>query len=380
MNSDYIYHQFGDGTSSSSVETPHRPEFADDRIAAITDPLTDANAQLMEAMIGSETDILKRNFREQRVAQLSELRAREEVSKDAEGTLRQRVEQKRGEAERLEDESPITAWLYLPLAAICFVAEFALTWFSICYLLSIRQYSPLGVAVAAAPTAGLVILDLVFLRLIEAPWQAIRSRTAKSTLGRPLMHAVMVIALLGLAWMNVNAVLLLAHSREEANRYRRELEVKAPDAIRPLNRELVARTVTLVSLTVAIDGAVFLLLGVNAARWVRRRRSLLKAIATEETEITAAEQRVLDTRRARAQCEATVADLASAAEDVARNFTHRRLLDLRMAQQRAMSRSPDAFVRAVLTSDRHRHATRGTGLRAQPIPPSVSVDDLDVKN
>lgn len=178
------------------------------------------------------------------------------------------------------------AVIYLACAAACFFAELAFTLMTLPFLLNIPANSFLGVAVAIAPTTALVVLDLVFARLFENPWERMRSKTAGSRLQRFMAVALMAMFLTAIAALNLQTIKLLAEAREEAGEIARQ-DFDAEDAEAPkmeINHELIREAVIAISITVAADGALLLLLGLIELNRSRRHTNARKEVEQRRTE------------------------------------------------------------------------------------------------
>jgi hypothetical protein len=189
------------------------------------------------------------------------------------------------------EQSPHGGWLRTAVFALCaiacFAAEFALTWETLPFLLDVRKYSWLGVALGLAPTTALLILDVVLARLLEEPWQRLAQPGAQSPWQRRAVRTLMALFLVGVAWGNVQTVLYLAEAREEAAKQK---AVDGIAALKPVEVDTgaILRAILAVSLVVTVDGAMFFLLGLQDGRrlgQLARARLRCRSLARESRKL-----------------------------------------------------------------------------------------------
>lgn len=216
---------------------------------------------------------------------------------------------------------PFKGTIFMLSFVACFVAEFVLTWLTLPFILSIQRYSFAGLMLAAAPTTALIILDVVLARLIEEPWQQLRAATTR--LRKCLSWCVMAIFLLTLGALNAYTIAQLAAAREEAMEAKRQLERIEGDGQVNVDTQALNRAVLAVSICVAVDGALFLLIGLG--EWKRRQQRLLRQarvadLQAENEQLT--EQFIQATAKVNA-LERIQETLTDKAADVAAHYRHR---------------------------------------------------------
>ncbi len=256
---------------SSSAETP-RVASAQEMINSIRLPLAETAKQAIVEAIDVEGNQVADACRQ-------EHREKLETARSAEKSAEVQVEQARSEfteAEKdsrsKEDEPDSLIRMIVAYAGSvsCSVCEFVLTWNTLPFILSVPQFSFNGVMLALAPTTALAILEVALARLIEEPWR--KARLGASHPGNRKSVVVMTVFLVLLSASNILMVAWLAMAREEASNARRNLERVEGEAEVKVKEEVLNRAIMAVSICVAIDGALFYLLGLE--EWRRRRERL----------------------------------------------------------------------------------------------------------
>ncbi len=226
--------------------------------------------------ISEESDQIVRACRQEQQEKLAEAEAAEKVARAKAERHRPRLvegEQMLRQQEAEPGSLSKTATFILGFVA-CFIAEFVLTWYTLPFILSVKQFSFVGLMLAVAPTTAVVILAVPLARLIEKPWQ--KTQTGLSTPRRNASWIVMTAFLLGLSALNVYTVFAVAEAREEAIKAKRNLERIEGEAEVAVDTAALNRAILLVSICVAFDGAFFHLIGMAewkrlSALWRRRR-------------------------------------------------------------------------------------------------------------
>ncbi len=179
---------------------------------------------------------------------------------------------------------PVPSWtrtvLAFIFAAACFGAEFVLTWQALTFVLNVPKYSVLGILLGLAPPSAVAVLEVVMLRLIEEPWRRFRTEVAGAPWQRIVASIAMAVFLVGLAWGNVETVLLLAKAREEASKAQFDLAREDNDATVQIDRAAIDRAILAVSICVTVDGAIFLLLALEEVSRLREHYDIRRKIRT----------------------------------------------------------------------------------------------------
>jgi hypothetical protein len=299
-------------------------------------PLSEAQLEDAGELIKAESRKLARDYRRQEGEKLQSAREEEKLIQKRLAETHQQLESDEKKKEAFSFGTWTRALIFLPLALVCFMAEFTLTWYTIPFILDVRQYSILGVTLAAAPSSALVILDVVIARLFEDPWRSLRSKLTSQAWKRTGAVVLMIMLLVVVAAGNIATVVYLAEAREDAAGLRHNLEgVQTEDTVL-LDNELIRRTIIAVSVLVAVDGALFLLLGLDeaGASWRRRRfLSMLKSLRFRkeglESEFAQATARL-------SQYEEEKIEEAEIAEEIADRYRKEMVFRLREAQEREL--------------------------------------------
>jgi hypothetical protein len=179
----------------------------------------------------------------------------------------------------------IVLWAFCAVA--CFAAEFVLSWNALCFVLNVEKWTVLGVLLGLAPPSGLAVLEVVFARLVEDPWQELRAAGASTR--RTVVRVVMTLLLLALAAGNGITIWHLAKAREVAVQLESVLnrnltEEASEKELASLDRSAIDRAVLWVSLLVSIDGAIFLLLSLGAGKEIHHRKIADRELARARSE------------------------------------------------------------------------------------------------
>ncbi len=290
--------------------------------------------------ISEESDQIVRACRQEQQEKLAEAEAAEKVARakaerhrprlvEGEQTLRQ---------QEAEPGSLSKAATFILGFVACFIAEFVLTWYTLPFILSVKQFSFVGLMLAIAPTTAVVILAVPLARLIEKPWQ--KAQAGLSTMRRNASWIVMTAFLLGLSALNVYTVFSVAEAREEAMKAKRNLERMEGEGEVAVDTAALNRAILLVGICVAFDGAFFHLIGM--AEWKR-----LSALWRRRREVTRlrSDQDDLDWEQAEAEARLAVqrerwGQIDAHAEAVAGQYCARLLFQLEQALNRPLPRQP----------------------------------------
>ena len=192
-----------------------------------------------------------------------------------------RLTRARDYLESIPAESWTKAILYLVCATIGFGAEFALTYATLPYILSVPQESILGILLSAAPASAMVVLDIVLLRVIEEPYQ--RRGGAGRWSGR-IRVALMAAVLLAVAALSLYMVLILADVREQTTIVHTLVNSGASHV--ELDKNMLKWAIRAVSAMVAVSGGVFLLYGLLGLGRLSARRRAQHVLNSTQTEYT----------------------------------------------------------------------------------------------
>ncbi|MCK4303624.1 MAG: hypothetical protein KAY24_05235, partial [Candidatus Eisenbacteria sp.] len=217
-------------------------------IANIGYPPSPKRLEDLKALIDAESrqvalDCIEREKTEHAMA----LRERDRLSRESEETHQKLTEEEKRRANAPRG-SVVRAAIFGGCAVACFLAEFALTWYTLPFVLNIRQHSILGVMVALAPASALAILEVIIARLFEHPWQSAQSAMSTSRMKRATAVGAMVVFLLVLGAGNVTTVIYLAQARENAALVRQYHEQGGSAEQVELDTERLQRAIVAVSL------------------------------------------------------------------------------------------------------------------------------------
>jgi hypothetical protein len=191
---------------------------------------------------------------------------------------RQQQARETSQSFRESTETALGSWAKVVIWSLCglacFAAEFVLSWRSLCFVLNVDRASVLGILLGLAPPSGLAVLEVVLARLFEEPWQRLRATGGGR---RWLVTAAMGVLLMSLAAGNVMMVVHLAKAREEAARVERILSDPDDPGDAEIDQAAIDRAVLSVSLLVTLDGAVFLLLSLQAGAELGRRLNVQRS-------------------------------------------------------------------------------------------------------
>ncbi len=202
------------------------------------------------------------------------------------------------------------ALLMAPFALSCLAMEFVISWTALSWLFGVSRDSLLGVMLGVGPTAALAVLKVIFARLFEQPYQALRDSSHRSPLARLITQTAMGVFLVAVASFNLYTTTVQAKVREKVLTVARVmLENNDVTTFEPVQSEA---AVVATSLAVSLNGAILLVIAWNEAHNWRRCRSAKKAARADQDRV-----RDLETVVAKATADAsarTHEDVGSAAK------------------------------------------------------------------
>lgn len=289
--------------SVSSHAEPVEIPAAANLSAALPLPLRAGARDSFLALVETECEQIRRSVTDRAYSQMRETEENARLAAERAAAGRASFDEARKAATHADRRGGcIKTTIWALCAAACFSAEFVLSWNALCFVLNVEKPTVLGVLLGLAPPSALAVLEIVFARLFEDPWQESRNVAASSR--RSAVRAIMAVMLLVLAAGNGITIWHLAKAREVAAQLEdimnRGLPPETADReIARLDRGAVDRAVLWVSLVVSVDGAIFLLLSLAAGKELRNRR-----IADRELVTSRAESARLETESATASAAA----------------------------------------------------------------------------
>jgi hypothetical protein len=298
-----------------------------------------------------------------KTARARKARAEAEVAQsqaDASRATRQEAEQA---VKQLAGGSAVRGLLFLVCCAVGIAAEMALNLGTLPFLLDASPRSVLGIALAAAPTTAVLILDIILERVLEDPF---RNRHLLGPRGRIVVWTAMGIFMALVAALIFGNVLLYGEARERA----RDIVANGAE----IDAGLLRKTVLALSVLVALASAWFCTL---ATAELRAWRKLRRARANLKQAERAAQQTDEAAKRARSEADTAAAEAEHAVDDAeaaARQFRAEK--QLRLAIQLQARIEPVAPPAAATTDEliaqglRRRMARRSGVIvaRARTIP------------
>ncbi len=254
---------------------------------------------------------------------------------------------------QLTGGSVVRGLLFLACCAVGIAAELALNLGTLPFLLDASPRSVLGIALAAAPTTAVLILDIILERVLEDPF---RNRHLLGPRGRIVVWAAMGIFMALVAALIFGNVLLYGEARERA----RDIVANGAE----IDAGLLRKTVLALSVLVALASAWFCTLAtaeLRAWRKLRRARANLKRAERLARQTTEAAQ------RARAEADNAAAEAEQAAEDAAdaaRQFRAEKQLRLAIQLQpriEPVAPPPVATVDELIAQGLRRRMARRSG-------------------
>jgi hypothetical protein len=322
---------------------------AQEMINSIQPPLTETVKQAIVEAINVEGDQVADACRREQLEKLEIARAAEKSAADQTQQVRSQLEEagKDLRSKEAEPDSLVKQIVAYASFAGCSVCEFVLTWYTLPFILSVPQYSLAGIMLALAPTTALAILEVALARLIEEPWR--KTQLAGSSGGNKKSVAVMTIFLVLLSASNILMVAWLAKAREESSNAKRNLERMEGETEVKVNQDVLDRAIMAVSICVAIDGALFFLIGMDEGRRRRERMKSRKIAAGLSDELQQLETRRTDAVKQVMIEQGALAGLDARAEAVAEHYRARLVFQLeQVANRPAQPRRPREYVSDIL--------------------------------
>jgi hypothetical protein len=322
---------------------------SDEIIAGLTHPLSADEMDGLTNLIvdeGAQLDV------SERTEAAEDIRVAEEHAKAKRSQLegvRRRAGEVRSDLDAAEPGTLFRGLTYLICALACIFSEFALTYYTLPFILDVPE-GWLRVAIAAAPTSALIILELAFQRMLEDPWRNLRRRAESGRGKRLALGVAMFVFLLSVGAGNILTVWYLAEIREQATMMKTDslaadtLDTSepalagAPTGVeeRKLDPAQVRKTVVAVSLLVAVDGALLLLVGICEMQAHRRRRQLEREAALLEKQTRARESDLEAATNGVAILEARAATTEERCRTAAACYVRMREVELQAAQSRLL--------------------------------------------
>ena len=237
--------------------------------------------------------------------------------------------------------------------AALFLCEFYLSLLTLSYVFGVASSSIAAVAISLTPPAALAIMDVLLLELIEGPWQRVKASAARwsrrvTWSARTLVFVTILVGNLGMIWY-------IAGAREESMRVHDLIRRHAPPAEITIVRATIRHAVVAVALMAALDGALFLLLGIPEAKKVGARVAAVNAVNSGRRR-----QRVLDKaeREARAERDVRKSEVDSAQESAAQaaiieRTTHAAALEAKLHEHKARRASTELVSLALAGDPSH---------------------------
>ena len=135
------------------------------------------------------------------------------------------------------------------------------------YVLSVKKYSFTGVMLSLAPVTGLAILKVVFAILVWEPYQKARSEVSASTRKAP--RIVMAVFLIAVGTFTLITLAKVTEARSEIGRLKEQAMIESRAATGASEKKVAAdwdkinQAVYVVSICLAINGAIFCLIGLT---------------------------------------------------------------------------------------------------------------------
>lgn len=186
------------------------------------------------------------------------------------------------------------AVLFLAAATVGLVAEFALTWVTLPFLLDLKRSSLIAILLSLSPVATSILLEVVFDRLVEQPWMRVQIAGSRS-LGdtdRQDSERRMDWVLLALGVLILSMFLSLGVARLEGVHWQTLLTTGESTELTPLVSFDLA--LVIFSIGVLVVTAWLLLIGLDHARLCARRVSLALRIRRQTRHFQQARQAAAD--------------------------------------------------------------------------------------
>jgi hypothetical protein len=250
-------------------EMGDRQVFAEDLIRSLQTPCAAAEVSEIKRMIEVEAAQVDEACRQETHTAMETARQNHKQLQAQVQEHRPSVERAKSEFEKAESNRGNFILIVTAIAFFiaCMVAEWDITWTTLPYSLGIKQHSFAGVMLSLAPTTGLAILKVVIAILIWDPWQKLRSEASASPRKAPKI--VMALFLIVVGAFTVFTIAMLAEARSEIVKLKDQVRnesrvvIGASEKKVAADKEKINRAVYVVSICLAINGALFFLIGLT---------------------------------------------------------------------------------------------------------------------
>lgn len=257
-------------TRNKSAKKESHEVFAEEIIDSLTPPCSDRELRRIVEKINAEANQVGAAYRQEKLSELEAARADKNIF-DAQtqehGSRLGKAEQEL-EAKRASRGSLILAVILLACVIACVVADFTPTWNTLPYILEIKKHSIEGVLLALAPAVAVAILKVVIGTLVWDRWHAARSHPSLTV--RIAGWVLIAVFMLPVGGLTIYTMSIIAPAREEVVKARRNLDLPEGEKPEPVDMKKIDRAILLVSITAAVNGALFFLIGMkelNTAYW-----------------------------------------------------------------------------------------------------------------
>lgn len=269
------------------VEVPRDETPIIKTLKALTTPMTQSQYQKMFAWIESESRALGQATKRHIVHKHNEAKNELRRLSDTLKPVQERCEQAAAAVASAPDGSWYATIVFCSAAVILMAIEFALTLRSLPQLLGFRSDGFWAYTISASPAVMIIALEVVIARLVEDPWREVRGRISKSHLRRWIMGFIMCVQLLLVGALTGLSVYYIGLTREDAGTKRQELASMAAGVDDPASEGDAAEidaakarlraAIIILSLAVALDGALVLVVGTHEGGLLREKSRRKKA-------------------------------------------------------------------------------------------------------
>ena len=243
--------------------------FAEDLIRSLQIPCTEAEMSRVKRMIEVEAAQVEEDCRHKSQTEMGAARLNHSRFQTQAQEHRPSVELWKSAFEKAESNrgSFILMAVAITFFCACMVAEWDITWETLPYVLSVKKYSFTGVMLSLAPVTGLAILKVVFAILVWEPYQKTRSEVSASPRKAP--RIVMAVFLIAVGAFTLITLAKVAEARSEIGRLKEQARIESRAATGASEKKIAAdwdkinRAVYVVSICLAINGAIFFLIGLS---------------------------------------------------------------------------------------------------------------------
>lgn len=256
--------------SNRSERKERHALFAEEIIDSLAPPCSDRELRRIVEKINAEGNQVGTAYRQEKLSELESARADKNLLDARAQEYCSRLEKGERELQAMQVSrgSVILAAILLACVIACVVADFAPTWNTLPYVLEIKKYSIEGILLALAPAVAVAILKIVIGTLVWDRWYAARSHPSRAVriAGWVLIAAFM----LPVGGVTIYTMSIIAPAREEVVKARRNLGLMEGEKPEPVDMKKIDRAILWVSITAAVNGALFFLIGMkelNTAYW-----------------------------------------------------------------------------------------------------------------